>query len=267
VLLVLFKKWLKSAAGTERSPEDGRTPESLVEQIQSGDEELRNEFIRRYHPYIAKTVSRFFRRSIDPEREDAYSVALSAFDEAITRYSAEKGRLFLGFAETVMRRRLVDYVRQESRHAAVVPFSAFQAEGEENEGAANRVESAMAMDAYREQREAEDRRMEIAALAEELALFGIGFGELADLSPRHRDSRIQLQRIGRKLAQEDRLFRALKANRQLPVKELCEKAEASRNTVERHRKYIIAISLIAGGQYPFLRDYIGIDDTGKGESL
>jgi len=266
VLLVLFKKWLNSTVGSTREPE-GESPESMVERIHQGDDELRNELIRRYRPYLIKTVSRFFRRSIDPIRDDAFSVALAGFDEAISRYSPEKGRSFLGFAETVVRRRLVDYVRQETKQAAAVPYSALDAGTEGSDGVVLRAEAAMAMDVYRAEREIEDRRTEIAALAEELALFGITFSELADLSPRHRDSREQLQRIGRMLASEKKWLKSLRDNRQLPLKELCEEAGASRKTIERHRKYIIAVGLIAGGQYPFLRDYIGMDQEERGESL
>jgi len=241
------------------------TPERSVEQIQNGDEELRNEFIRRYNPYIMKITSRFFRRSIDPTRDDAHSVALAAFDEAINRFSPEKGRLFLGFAETVIHRRLVDYVRQESKHAAAVPYSAFEIDSDEGGGTVNRIEVVQAMEAYEREVTADERKLEIASLTEELALYGITFEDLAKLSPKHQDSRAQLLRIGRKLAREERLFRSLRETRQLPIKEICEAGTASRKTVERHRKYIIAVSMIAGGSYPFLKEYIGLErEEGEG---
>lgn len=265
VLLVLFKKWMGSSGAATRVPDDAEHPERWVELIQNGNEELRNELIRRYHPYILKTTSRFFRRAIDPRQDDVYSVALAAFDEAITRFSPEKGRLFLGFAETVIRHRLVDYVRQESRHAAAVPYSAFDAEPEDGAGSINRVEIAQAMEAYERVKTADERKLEIAGLAEELAAFGIAFGDLAKLSPKHRDSRMLLLRLGKRLAEEERLFRGLRESRQLPIKELCEMESVSRKTVEKHRKYLIAISLIAGGSYPYLQDYIGMGRRGKEE--
>jgi RNA polymerase sigma factor len=264
VLLVLWKKWVNSS----RSPDNGATltPEQMVEQIQNGDDELRNELIRQYHPYILKTTSRFYRRYIDPQQDDAFSVALAAFNDAITGYSPEGGRLFLGFSETVIKRRLIDYVRQESRHAAVVPYSAFDMEAEDDQSQMNHIEVSTALEAYNQERSSDDRKMEIAALTEEMALFGITFNDLVQHSPRHQDSREALMSMGRRLAKEENMFRILREKRQLPIKELCEAESVSRKTVERNRKYLIAVSLIAYGTYPFLQEYIGLDRYGEGET-
>jgi RNA polymerase sigma factor len=259
VLLVLWKKWLNS------SSKSATVPEQWVDRIQNGEQDLRNELIRQYHPYILKTTSRFFRRYIDPQQDDAYSVALAAFDEAITGYSSQGGRLFLGFAETVINRRLIDYTRQESKHASNIPYSAFESEGEDGESTVNRVEVNQALEAYSEERSADERKMEIAALTEEMAIFGITFGDLVEHSPRHQDSREMLLRMGRRLATEEKMFHFLREKRQLPIKELCEAELVSRKTAERHRKYLIAVALIAYGTYPFLQEYIGLERNRKGE--
>jgi RNA polymerase sigma factor len=266
VLLVLWKKWLNASSKPTRTSDLSNVPEKLVERIQNGDHELRNELIRQYRPYILKTTSRVFGRYIDPKREDAYSVALTAFDEAITGYSPEGGRLFLGFAEKVIHRRLIDYVRQEKRHSVVLPYSAFDSEDEQEGQPVNRVEIAQAMDAYSADRSADERRTEIEALTEELAVFGITFVDLVQHSPSHQDSREMLLRAGRWLANEENLFHSLRERKLLPIKELCESQSLSRKTIERHRKYLIAVSLIAYGTYPYLHGYIGLDRSGEGES-
>jgi RNA polymerase sigma factor len=46
--------------------------------------------------------------------------------------------------------------------------------------------------------------------------------------------------------------------KQLPIKELLERVEVSRKTLERNRKFLIAIALIYQGPYPYLRDYLQI---------
>lgn len=260
MLLVLWKKWVSASGFASRAPSEN-DPESIVERIHNGEAELRNELIVRYHPYIIKITSRFFRRYIDPQRDDAFSVALSAFDEAITRFEPASGRLFLSFAETVIRRRLVDYVRQESRHNGVIPYSAF----EENEGDApiNRIEVDQAMDAYERAQSADERKHEIAAFTEELSAYGITFADLVRLSPSHQDSRDSLLRLGAALARDESMVRYLKQKRQLPIKELCLAESVSRKTAERHRKYVIAVSLIASGAYPYLQHYIGLERRKK----
>jgi RNA polymerase sigma factor len=265
VLLVLWKKWFSPVPDPVSPEVPGDTPEKHVEAIQAGDEGRRETFIVQYRPFIAKTAGRFARRYIDPERDDEFSVALAAFDEAINRYSPDAKTSFLGFADTVITRRLIDYARQERRHTASVPYSSLKEHEEDGEGLLHRIESAAAFELYEQQRVAEDRRAEIAALTEQLAVFGIPFEDLAQNSPRHRDSRLVLMKIGNRLAQRAELFQSLLEKRQLPVKELCAVEAVSRKTVERHRKYLIAVSLIAAGPYPCLRQYISLESTGEEE--
>lgn len=263
MLLVLWKKWVNASGYGSRAPSEDY-PDAMVVRIQNGEADLRNELIVRYHPYIVKITSRFYRRYIDPQRDDAFSIALAAFDEAITRFNPNSGRLFLGFAETVIRNRLVDYVRQESRHNGVIPYSAF--DEDEGESPMNRIEVDQAMDAYERARSAEERKQEIASLTEELTAFGITFADLVRLSPSHQDSREALLRLGTALARDEGMVRSMKEKRQLPIKELCMAESVSRKTAERHRKYLIAVSLIASGNYPYLRQYIGLDRSRKEET-
>jgi RNA polymerase sigma factor len=234
-----------------------------VAAIQTGDDGGRDAFIAQYRPYIAKSASRFCRRFVDPERDDEFSVALAAFDEAINRYSPEAGGRFLGFADTVITRRLIDFVRLEQRHSSTLPYSALQGDDEDGEGYLSRLESAAALEVYNQEQVAQDRKAEIAMLSEQLALFGIRFHDLVDGSPKHRDSRSALLQVGSRLASTPELYRTLKEKRQLPVKELCIAMAVSRKTVERHRKYLIAVSLIAGGSYPCLQEYIYLKPSGE----
>lgn len=262
VLLVLWKKWFSNAASSA-SRDSGDPVEQRVKAIQAGDEAIREELIVQYRPFIAKTASRTCRRYIDPDTDDEFSVALSAFDEAINRFSPEAGSRFIGFAETVITRRLIDYIRHERRHAASVPYSSLSEAGDDGDGALFRIESAAAMEVYEEKELAERRRAEIIKLSEQLANFGIGFRDLADGSPRHRDSRLTLLQIGKHLGATPELYRCLMEKRQLPVKELCQAAAVSRKTVERHRKYLIAVAMIASGTYPCLQQYIAWKPDGK----
>lgn len=266
MLLLLIKRFFgrtggkPGAAGAADEP-----PEAVVARIaEEGDPVLRDTFIAAYRPYIAKAVSRFCKRYIDPTRDDEFSIALAAFNEAIDQFSPTAGRSFLGFADTVIRRRLIDYVRKEQRHAKSVPWSAFDAEDEDASGA-NPIENAEAMAGYEQERLAELRRHEIEIFAARLARYGVSFLELADKSPKHSDSRETLFGIGRLLAADRLLFAQLEAKRQLPIKELCERCDVSRKTLERNRKFIIAAALIIEGDYPHLQAYVKVP-TGANET-
>jgi len=259
LLLLIVKRFFGRTGGKpDAAGESQQSPEAVVTRIAAeGDPVLRDTFIAAYRPYIAKAVSRFCKRYIDPTRDDEFAIALSAFNEAIDQFSPTAGRSFLGFAETVIRRRLIDYVRKEQRHAKSVPWSAFDAEDEDAFGA-NPIENAEAMAGYEQERLAELRRGEIEAFAARLARYGVSFLELADKSPKHSDSREMLFGIGRLLAEDRLLFAQLETKRQLPIKELTEICSVSRKTLERNRKFIIAAALIIAGDYPHLHEYIKV---------
>lgn len=259
MILVLFKKFLgKLQSGAALAPDE--RVEDRVHAIQQGDDALRNQFITDYQPFVAKAASRFSKRFIDPARDDEYSVALQAFNEAIDRYNPDNGTSFLHFAETVIRRRLIDYARKEQRHASSIPYSSFDIQDDEDH-VVNPVEVSQAFENYDETQRAAERRSEIAELSEKLQEFGIRFADLADASPKHADSRQILIRIGRTLAEDKRLMEQLEAKKLLPIKELMERVEVSRKTLERNRKYIIAIAIIHSGTYPYLSEYLHVDQN------
>lgn len=255
MLLVLFKRFLGRRESVHPLHGDHESPESKVERIQQGDIRLRNQFITDYQPYVAKMTSRFCRRYIDPARDDEFSIALSAFNEAINQFQMEPGRSFLSFAETVVRRRLIDHVRREKRHAGQVPYSAYEVEDDENH-VINPIEVHQAIEHYEREKESEERRGEIMDFNSCLHEFGLSFAELAEVSPKHSDSREILISVARMLAEDPQLMRQLLVKKLLPIKELLAMVEVSRKTLERNRKYIIAIALLLNGPYPYLRDYL-----------
>ncbi len=241
------------------------TLEEQIQIAQQGDHALRNQLITEYQPYIAKITSRFCRRYVDPSRDDEYSIALDAFNEAIEKFSSVSGRSFLGFAETVIRRRLIDYVRKEQKYAQHIPYSAFDIEDDESQ-IVNPVETRQALNEHQAIIESEARRLEIMELSAELAAFGVSFSELVDVSPKHTDSRQMLIRVALTLADSQEMMGLLREKLQLPIKQLLEQVEVSRKTLERNRKYVIAIALAASGNYPYLQDYLDQDHTSQERS-
>jgi len=254
VILLLIQKWLtkRRKPAAEAS---GEAIEVEVAAIQAGDDALREDVLSRYQPYVAKTAARFCKRYVDPESDDEYSIALSAFNEAIDAFDAKAGRSFLSFAETVIRRRLTDFVRKEQRHASHIPQSAFLTEDEEGE-TFDRIDVDASVDRFQLDRDNEERKLEIETLNRELADYGISFADLVEGSPKHEDTRRSLISIGVAISRDRSLFEPLTSKKTLPLKELSERVEVSRKTLERGRKYIIAVALIHLGHYPHLQSYV-----------
>ncbi|GIP34434.1 RNA polymerase sigma factor SigI [Paenibacillus sp. J2TS4] len=257
MLLVLLKRFL-GRSQSHRS-KDAVPPEQMVEQIQKGDLRVRNQFIADYQPFVAKVASRFCKKYIDPSRDDEFSIGLAAFNEAINQYSATAGKSFLGFAETVIRRRLIDYIRKEQRFSQHIPYSVFEVEDDED-NIINPVEIRQALEEYDKEQDAEERGNEIQELNGSLGKFDICFSDLVKISPKHIDSRQTLHHIGRLLSEDSELMSQLLQKRMLPIKELLDKVKISRKTLERNRKYIIAIALIFHGPYPHLKQYLQPDN-------
>ncbi|MBD2844217.1 RNA polymerase sigma factor SigI [Paenibacillus sp. IB182496] len=253
----MFQRWLGRIRAEKPARATGReAPEAIVVRIQGGDTALQERFIAAYRPFVARVTSGFSKRYIDRTRDDEFSVALSAFHEAIQQFAPGAGRGFLGFAETVIRRRLIDHVRKEQRHANVLPYCTMQADTEEEPP--HPVEVGEALRHYRAGREAEERRHEIGEFGVQLASYGITLSELAAVSPKHADSRRMLLGVAAELAADDSLYRSLHDKKQLPIKALLHKSAVSRKTLERHRKYLIALTLVYRGDYPFMQSYLHI---------
>lgn len=254
MILLLIQKWLtkRRKPAAEAS---GAAIEVEVAAVQAGDEALREDVLSRYQPFVAKTAARFCKRYVDPESDDEYSIALSAFNEAIDAFDAKAGRSFLSFAETVIRRRLTDFVRKEQRHASHIPQSAFLTEDEEGE-TFDPIDVDASVDRFRLDRDNEERKLEIETLNRELADYGISFADLVEGSPKHEDTRRSLISIGVEISRDRSLFEPLTSKKTLPLKELSERVEVSRKTLERGRKYIIAVALIHLGHYPHLQSYV-----------
>lgn len=229
----------------------------LLAQAKAGDAFARNELIRAYMPFVLKVASRLCGRYLHAGQDEEVSIGLLAFNEAIDRFDARRGNNFVAFAETVIRRRLIDHFRKQAPAAPVVPFSELEAAGEEGQPV-QPVDVQAALDRHALAIEAWERRQEIVRLQEELAAFGIRFSDLVENCPKHRDARERAIEVARRLATVPAYREALLRNRSLPLRELAADPEVpvSRKTLERQRKYIVAVALILMGDYVYLREYL-----------
>ncbi|MFC9596598.1 RNA polymerase sigma factor SigI [Peribacillus butanolivorans] len=229
-----------------------RSLEETVLKIQQGDISLRNDIIESFKPFIAKAVSSVCRRYIY-ESDDEFSIGLIAFNEAIDKYSPEKGRSLLAFAETLVKRRVIDYLRSQSRSKEIIlDFS----QNEENDQSQIYLDNENSIQEYEKQKESEKRKEEIQLYIRHLQDFGLSFDDLVENSPKHEDARKGAIMIAKLLMDDDDLKEILFTKKRLPVKQLEGKVDVSRKTIERNRKYIIAVAIIINGDFLYLNDYI-----------
>lgn len=233
--------------------------EETVELIQQGDTALNNELIESYKPFIAKTVSSVCKRYIH-ESDDEFSIGLIAFNEAIQKYSPDKGSSLISFSEVLIKRRVIDYIRKQSK------FQNLSFNGvsklEDDDTASSAIEDELSIEDYRKKTDEELRKEEIFQFTQILQEFGLTFSDLIEQSPKHADARKNAMTVAKILVENEELKSILFDKKKLPIKQLEDYVSLSRKTIERNRKYIIAISLILTGDYVFLKDYIkGVLET------
>ncbi len=230
----------------------------LIDAAQAGSDEARNRLVAALEPIVVRIASRAVGRHLERGRDEEISVALMAVDEAVTSFDPSRGRNFIGFAEQVIRRRLVDHYRRQP-HAEVV-LSALEREDEDGHPFVPLL-AERALERRRVELEADARREEITGYALRLREFGLSLDELARISPRHEDSRRSAVAVALLLAREPVLRDYLLTHHVLPLQALSDMVTVSRKTLERQRKYIIAVALVVCGEFPRLREYIREPDV------
>ncbi|BBN98374.1 RNA polymerase sigma-I factor [Sporolactobacillus terrae] len=228
--------------------------ENNISQVQQGNEILRNSIIESYKPFIKKVVSKVCNRFID-QTMDEFSVGLVAFNEAINQYQNGQGSKFLTFADMVIRRRIIDFIRKESRQVRHIYLDQTKP-SDENTMEESFIEQQAAIDHYEEQRRIQERMEQIESYRALLLDYGITFDVLSKHCPKHADARENAKVSAKLLVEHKELVAYLKKKKQLPIKDLLQFVSCSRKTIERNRKYIIALALIYIGGFSALRSYI-----------
>ncbi|WP_240620208.1 RNA polymerase sigma factor SigI [Peribacillus acanthi] len=235
-----------------------RNLEESIFKIQDGDLHLRNEIIKSFKPFIAKTASSVCRRYIR-ESDDEFSIGLIAFNEALDKYDREKGSSLISFAETLIKRRVIDYLRSQSRKQQDLLMD--MQSNDEEEQAQNYLEAEQSMQQFQLELESQKRKDEILQYTKNLKEFDVSFSDLVECSPKHVDSRQSAIFIAKTLINDPEMLQALYEKKRLPIKQLESKVDVSRKTIERNRKYIIALAIILCGDYIYLKDYLkGVQD-------
>ena len=217
-----------------------------------------DELIRSYIPFIRSEAAKCISR-VCTEQDDEYSIALIAFHEAILGYERERGA-FLGYASMLIKSRIIDYQRREARHQGQV--SIYAESGEDDRTILD--EMADGRDHYEEAVNLEATKQEIAELSAVMARFGVSFSDVADHSPRQERTLEACTRAIRWAAGDELLLGELLRTGKMPMARLVQGSGAERKTLERHRKYILAMLLIQTNGYEIIRGHLRHVFKGKG---
>jgi RNA polymerase sigma factor len=226
-------------------------PEKLIERIQAGDEQLRNQFIAESVPEIKHWVRRIT-RSFFAEQEDEFSIALEGFNQAIDRFSSNMNVPFYSYANLIIKHRLFDWIRRQKTHQHTLPFSdCDSADGLPIEDQLSDPKSELI-----------SQNLEISESLLQLELqleqFGFNLPGLTVSFPKHQDSQSLCIRVARQLSGDSILFTQLLEKHRLPGAELARRCRVPVKTIEKNRSSIILLTLLMRSDLQVIQSYISV---------
>lgn len=215
-----------------------------------GDLQKADELIRTYIPFIKKETSKFISR-LCTDQDDEYSISLMAFHEAIQSFNKQKGS-FLNYAALTIKSRLIDHQRKEARHQGHIYLD----EDHDDDSLSLQERLADDKDYYEEYIGLEATKQEIAELSQVMRHFGISLTDVAENSPKQDRTLDACARVIRFAASTPEILEELLHTKKLPMSKLISGSGVDKKTLERHRKYILAMLLIQTNGYEIIRGHI-----------
>lgn len=222
------------------------------------DSEYRNLFLQQHKKFILASAYKALNRYVT-DSDDEWSVALLAFNESIDDYEEGHGTSFEGFAQIVIRRRLLNFIRSESKYRNEYSTAPDVLEGDldgTDEPDSFEIEVRDRVGALSGDDRHERLVDEINALEEVLDRYGIDFFDLESSAPKAEKTKESCLAIVSRLRAETVLMGKLRQSKNLPVQELLDGTKIHKKVLERHRKYIVTAAEIVCGDFPLLQEYI-----------
>lgn len=225
----------------------------IIQQVYAAKEDMQeaDRLIGAYMPFIKSETAKFLRRPPIEGHDDELSIAMIAFHEAIVGYSRTRGA-FLKYAAMLIRSRLIDYQRKEQRHQDTISLDT--PAGEDETPLADTL--ADGRNDNEEMLVREATRAEIEELSRQMQEFGVSLTDVADNCPKQQRT-LQACRKALWYAKEHpELLEELLQTKRLPIARLSTGSGTERKTLERHRKYMVALLLIYTNGYEIIRGHL-----------
>lgn len=216
------------------------------------DPKVCDRLIEQYMPFIRSETAKFLKRNPQPE-DDELSIAMFAFYEAIRNYSPIKGA-FLRFAALQIRSRLIDYYRKERRNQGHISLDT---------PIGNEEDGLTLMDTVQDESRPLDQlgvreatQQEIAHLTAQMEEFGVKLTDVAENSPQQQRTLAACQKAVHYARTHEAVLEEFLRTKRVPLTKLAEGAGVERKTLERHRRYLVAVLLVCTNGYEIMRGHI-----------
>lgn len=224
----------------------------IIQQVYAAKQDVQaaDRLIGTYLPFIKAETAKFLKRPPIDGHDDELSIAMIAFHEAIGGYSRTRGA-FLKYAAMLIRSRLIDYSRREQRHSRVISLDAPAGETATlGETLANEKEP------HEETVTRDATRAEIEELTKQMQKFGVTLSDIADNCPKQQRTLGACRKALQFARENPELLESLLQTKKLPIGQLTTGSGVERKTLERHRKYMVALLLIYTNGYEIIRGHL-----------
>ena len=222
-----------------------------------GDSLAADELVRKFLPFIRSEAAKAVHRPIG-DSDDELSIAMLAFHEAVLAYERLRGA-FLPFAARAIRSRIIDFHRREQRHRGQLSLH------EKNEDDRELADTlAVGTDPISERTDRTAARQEIAHFALGLSEFGLSLTDIADNCPKQSRTLSACHRALDYARGNPELLEQTVRTKKLPITSLAAGAGVERKTLERHRKYMMALLLAYTNGFEIIRGHLGQMALAKG---
>lgn len=210
-----------------------------------------DRLIERYMGFIRSETAKVIGRP-PHEGDDELSIAMLAFYEAVLAYNRLKGS-FLGLAATAIRNRIIDHQRKERRHQGHISIYEPQGEMEDIELVERLADPRSEIEEW-ELRHAS--QAEIAEFSRDLGTYGITLSDVADSCPRQARTMEACMAVLAYAKTHGEVLDELMRTKRLPMTALVKGSGCDKKTLERHRKYLVAILLAYTNGYEIIRGHL-----------
>lgn len=227
----------------------------IVRQVRKAQDnsEDADGMIQQYMPFIKSETAKFIKRSPVQGQDDELSVAMFAFYETMMAYRSDKGSFFR-LASTGIRNRLIDHYRRERRHFHLVSLDEPSPDGEDDRTLLEQLDSGQ--DEIAELTNRSAAKSEIIHFTKELREYGLSLTDVTENSPKQGRTLEACQLALEYAKSHPELLEKLEKSRKLPISQLAAGSGVERKTLERHRKYMVAIMLAYTNGFEIIREQL-----------
>ena len=213
------------------------------------DSHAADELIAAYMPFIKSETAKFLNRPPD-KSDDELSIAMFAFYESIRNYSKLRGS-FLKFAALQIKNRLIDNYRKERRNKGQISLDVSDDDKPDLKDTIRDEH-----DKYQENELREATQQEINELSAQMQDFGVSMTDVAENSPRQRRTLEICQKAVQYARNNPEILEDFLRTKRVPLAKIADGANVERKSLERHRRYLVAVLLICTNGYEIMRGHI-----------